>query len=98
MKSGISLLEYKLSFRKIAIKEQRIGFLIHSFFYVITNSGLIYLNLSSNSQNKWFYWPLLGWGFGLAMHFLFGILLFKRAIIKKEEQAEENITEQKKTQ
>jgi|AntAceMinimDraft_2_1070361.scaffolds.fasta_scaffold02071_5 phosphotransferase system glucose/maltose/N-acetylglucosamine-specific IIC component len=96
MKSEISLSEYKLSFRKIAIKEQRIGFLIHSFFYVVTNSGLIYFNLSSKSQYSWYYWPLLCWGFGLAMHFLFGVLLFKKAIMKKEELAEKNITEQKK--
>lgn len=91
MNTTISLQEYQTTFRNILIKEQRIGFILHSLFYIIINAGLIILNLLVLSGYKWFYWPLFGWGFGLSMHFIFGILLFKNFTIKKEIRAEKQI-------
>lgn len=88
MNKDPKLKEYQLAFRKVIAREQKIGFLIHGFFYIIVNAGLITLNLSSSSSYKWFYWPLLSWGFGLAMHYIFGILLLNKFMKKREIRAE----------
>ena len=41
------------------------------FFYMIN----YFSNINSGSDRWWFYWPMLGWGLGLALHYvnLFGI-------------------------
>lgn len=41
------------------------------FFYMINYFG----NLNSGYDRWWFYWPMLSWGLGLALHYvnLFGI-------------------------
>jgi hypothetical protein len=44
------------------------GFYIHLGVYVLVNSGLVILNLVTSPDQLWFYWPLLGWGIGLAAH------------------------------
>jgi hypothetical protein len=43
------------------------GFHIHLTVYLIVNTGLFLINVVTFS-NWWFYWPLLGWGIGLAAH------------------------------
>ena len=51
------------------------GFYVHIATYLIINLGLFLINLATDSGSLWFYWPLLGWGVGLAIHafFVFGV-------------------------
>ena len=49
------------------------GFYSHLASYLLVNAFLITLNLLTSPNQLWFYWPLLGWGFGLAAH---GISVF----------------------
>lgn len=44
------------------------GFLVHLFVYVAVNILLIAVDLTSDPGAQWFWWPLLGWGAGLAAH------------------------------
>jgi hypothetical protein len=44
------------------------GFSIHLIVYILVNAGLLLINLLSSPAAFWFYWPLLGWGIGLAAH------------------------------
>jgi len=44
------------------------GLYIHLIVYVLVNSGLLLLDLLILPGTFWFYWPLLGWGIGLAAH------------------------------
>ncbi len=44
------------------------GFLVHLFVYVAVNILLVAVNLVATPQSLWFFWPLLGWGAGLAAH------------------------------
>jgi hypothetical protein len=50
------------------------GFYIHLVVYVLINTMLFLLNIATSPDILWFYWPLLGWGIGIAMHafFVFG--------------------------
>jgi hypothetical protein len=44
------------------------GFCIHLAVYAAVNILLLIINLTTNSSNLWFYWPLMGWGLGIAGH------------------------------
>ena len=47
---------------------QNRGFLIYFGAYVAVNVLLLAINLLTTPNTLWFYWPLLGWGIGLAGH------------------------------
>ena len=49
------------------------GFYIHATVYVFVNALLIAINLWTSPDRLWFFFPLLGWGIGLAAH---GISVF----------------------
>jgi len=44
------------------------GVAVHLFVYLAVNALLIGVNLTTSPDNLWFFWPLLGWGLGLAAH------------------------------
>ncbi|CAM4121502.1 2TM domain-containing protein [Flavobacterium antarcticum] len=44
------------------------GFYGNLSSYILVNSGLIILNLVTSPGNLWFFYPLLGWGLGVALH------------------------------
>ena len=46
------------------------SFMMHLASYVLINAMLIIVNLVSSPGTIWFHWPLLGWGIGLATHFI----------------------------
>ena len=50
--------------------DSRIRFYNHLFVYVGVNAFLIMINLISNPFDWWFPFPLIGWGFGLFMHWM----------------------------
>ena len=45
----------------------RKGFFIHGLVYVCVNAMLFLIDQVTPGP-VWFYWPLLGWGIGLAAH------------------------------
>lgn len=51
------------------------GFYAHLAVYAIVILGLFLINLATDGADWWFYWPLLGWGAGVAIHaaVVFGI-------------------------
>ena len=50
------------------------GVYIHLGVFVIVNLGLFAINMLTNPDYLWFYWPLLGWGVGVVLH-LFSFLM-----------------------
>ena len=55
--------------RRVSMK---MGFYIHAAVYVIVNLGLFAISAMSG-RGHWTFWPLAGWGLGLAIH---GIVTF----------------------
>ena len=53
--------------------EMKLGFYVHAAIFVAVNLLLLFINLTTDSTNWWFIWPLLGWGIGLFVH---GVLVF----------------------
>jgi hypothetical protein len=69
--------------------EAKIGFFIHLAVYIVVNSLLIIINISTSPQYLWFKWPLIGWGIGVIFHalgvfFLSGGSAIKERLIEKE--------------
>lgn len=48
--------------------EQRIEFYVHTVVFLVVNTVLAALDLTSSPDTLWFYWVLGGWGIGLAVH------------------------------
>ena len=46
------------------------GLYIHLTVYVVVNLILFSINMIVSPNGLWFFWPLMGWGVGLAMHAL----------------------------
>ncbi|TPV96307.1 MAG: 2TM domain-containing protein [Myxococcales bacterium FL481] len=64
------------SYERAKVKVQaRLGFYTHLAVYLAVNTLLIVINLSSDVQELWFKWPLLGWGIGVVFHAL-GVFYF----------------------
>ena len=54
------------------------GFYLHLAQYVVVIAALCAINLLTTPHRLWFYWPALGWGFGILAHAatIFGWLPF----------------------
>jgi hypothetical protein len=44
------------------------SFYVHLCVYLIVNAGLFTVNALTAWGHWWFYWPLFGWGIGVAIH------------------------------
>ena len=55
--------------RSLAIRraDMKLGFRMHLLVYAAVNGGLLAINLLTNPYHLWFYWPMIGWGIGLAL-------------------------------
>ncbi len=51
----------------------RKSFIVHFVLYVFVMIGLGAINLTYSPDTLWFIYPLIGWGIGVAMHFLFSV-------------------------
>lgn len=49
------------------------AFYSHLAVYLVVNACLVALDLLTSPGELWFFWPMLGWGIGLAVH---GITVF----------------------
>jgi hypothetical protein len=49
------------------------AFYQHLVIYLIMNAVFIAVNLLTSPRSLWFFWPLFGWGIGVAAH---GISVF----------------------
>jgi hypothetical protein len=65
--------------------QQLRGLYLHAGVFVIVNLCLLLLNLITNPQSLWFYWPLIGWGIGLTAH-AFVVLWFGGVLGKEWEE------------
>lgn len=62
--------DYKYQKAKKRVKALK-GFYIHLGVYLLVNSLLFLINITTSPGLLWFYWPLLGWGIGMVMHAIY---------------------------
>jgi hypothetical protein len=59
----------QMSYEEARERVQEIrGFFWHLFTYLIINAFMFVLNWLTGSGRWWFFWPMIGWGIGLAFH------------------------------
>jgi len=88
MPQEISLEEYKKAYREIRKEEEKRNFLVHLMVYVLVNAMLIAINFIYSPKVIWFIYPLIGWGIGISMHYLFGVRWLEKALKEREAKAE----------
>jgi hypothetical protein len=66
--------EEKLAAAKKRASE-KVGFIGHLAIYLLVNALLVVINLVSSKDIVWVIWPILGWGVGLAIHFISAFVL-----------------------
>jgi hypothetical protein len=68
--------------------EQKLSFYIHLTAFVLVNALLTAIDLTTSPNELWFFWPLGGWGLGLALHafqvFTTGPSALKQRMIERE--------------
>ena len=96
MAEEISLEEYKKAYREIVSEDEKIGFSVHLVVYVLVNAMLIAINFIYSPEDIWFFYPLLGWGIGISMHYLFGVHWIQKELKEREAKAEYKAREAKR--
>ncbi|MGC9435132.1 MAG: 2TM domain-containing protein [Methanomicrobiales archaeon] len=66
----VSLEDYKRAYREIRVEEERRDFTIHLVVYLLVNAMLIVINVMYSPEAIWFFYPLIGWGIGITIHYL----------------------------
>jgi len=66
------------------------SFYTHLFVYIVVNLGLFLLDVLTSPGKLWFYWVLIGWGIGLAIH---GLNVFGAQKLLGEDWEEKKIKE-----
>jgi 2TM domain len=88
MPDSVSLEEYKRAEREVLEPEARRAFRTHAVIYIVGNALAIALNLILLNEVLWFYYPLIGWGLGLSIHYLLGVRSIATQIANRQERIE----------
>ncbi len=96
MANEINLKEYKRAYRQLISEEEKKSFVIHLVVYILVNTMLIIINLLYSPEALWFFFPLLGWGIGLASHYLSSMLWLDRELERKEAEAEYRVRQSRR--
>ncbi len=89
MKTEITLSQYQKANREMQIKDAKRGFMANLAAYTIVNSTLITANILLVPVFPWAIFPLLGWGFGVAMHYNLGIRRLNESLKTEEAKIEQ---------
>jgi hypothetical protein len=89
MTGTITVAQYEQTELKMQTEAARRGFLVHAVVYALVQAALITINLVVVPDFIWFPFPLIGWGIGLAMHYLFGFRWVDREIRRHQNLVEE---------
>lgn len=78
MMEGITLTDYEKAEVELQAKEGQSSFFVHAAIYVLVNILLLIINVMFVPTFLWFFFPLVGWGIGLVMHYLFAVQFVRR--------------------
>jgi hypothetical protein len=92
----ITVEDYKQADRQLEREEARRGFTIHAIVYAVVMTGLIILTLTVATEFPWAVFPLVCWGFGLTMHYLFGVRWVGKVITDRQTKVEQRAAADKR--
>jgi hypothetical protein len=85
----ITVEQYEQAEIQLQTENARRGFFVHAAVYLVVQAALITINLVWASDFIWFPFPLVGWGIGLTMHYLFGFRWVGRETRRHQVMVEE---------
>lgn len=88
MTDQITLEEYKTTYRKDRLAEEKRLFYKDLLAFVIVNTGLAAINLYFYPSFWYFLVPLVGWGIAAVVHYVRSVRHAERNLERKEEAAE----------
>jgi len=86
--SEIKLETYQRSFRQLTINDAKKGFKGHITSFIIMNTILVIINLSTDPSKLWCLGSIIGWGVGVLAHYIGGVKILEKKMIKMEGDAE----------
>jgi hypothetical protein len=88
----ITLSEYLEAEYRLDVKEYGHGWRVHAAVYATVMTALIVLNLvlvaTTDQDFLWFFFPLVCWGIGLAIHYYFAVHQASREIRDHQEKVQ----------
>jgi hypothetical protein len=85
---SITVEDYQAADRAVAMEESRRGFAAHAMTYALATAVMVAANLVFTPYYLWSAFPLLFWGLGLFMHYLFGVRRIGHEITKRQASVE----------
>jgi multidrug efflux pump subunit AcrB len=61
--------------------EAKYGFFVHAAVYATVMVLLVIINVLTSPETIWFIWPLIGWGFAVALHGMRVYLLADKSVV-----------------
>jgi hypothetical protein len=69
---GLTVAQYEAAELDMRQRPTRAGFVVHALIYVLAQAAFVTINLI-NDEFIWFPYVMIGWGFGLLVHYLTGV-------------------------
>ena len=85
----ITLEDYKRADRDLEREQARRGFTIHAIVYAVVLTGLIILSVTLGDVFPWAGLPLVWWGVGLTLHYLYWVRWVDKTISGRQAQIEQ---------
>jgi len=86
--SDINHETYKVKFRDLTITDAKKGFKAHLTSYIIMNTIMVIINITTFSGSWWSLMSIAGWGVGVIAHYIGGVVILEKKMIKMEAEAE----------
>ena len=86
--SEINHEKYKKAFRELTINDGKKGFMPHLTSFIIMNTILVIINLSTDPSKLWCLGSIIGWGVGVIAHYIGGVAILGKKLLKMEAEAE----------
>ena len=86
MAQQMTLDHYRNTYRDTRRREEKGGFRVHLLVYLCVIPVLAVVNLIFVPQFLWFFFPLVGWGFGLTMHYILGVRRLEDTLKREDTQ------------
>jgi hypothetical protein len=85
----ITLEDYKRADQQLERKRARRGFTIHAIVYAVVLTGLIILSVTLGDVFPWAGLPMVCWGVGVTLHYLYGVRWVDKTISGRQAQIEQ---------
>jgi len=79
---------YKNTFRKLSKEDAKKGFKANLISFIVMNTILVTINLTTNPTNLWCLGSLIGWGIGVIAHYIGGVAVLEKKMIRMEGEAQ----------